>query len=39
MPVNVEAAAATDYSPRANVHVLATLDESTYDEDDGNDDG
>ena len=30
------AAAATDYSPRPNVHVLTTLDESTYDEDDGN---
>jgi PKD repeat protein len=26
----------TDYSPRPNVHVLITLDESTYDEDDGN---
>ena len=27
----------TDYSPRAGgVHVLATVDESTYDEDDGN---
>ncbi|HET8784604.1 MAG TPA: ThuA domain-containing protein, partial [Candidatus Limnocylindrales bacterium] len=25
-----------DYSPRPNVHVLITLDESTYDEDDGN---
>ena len=25
-----------DYSPRPTVHVLATLDESTYDEDDGN---
>jgi len=25
-----------DYSPRANVHVLATVDESTYDEQDGN---
>jgi PKD repeat protein len=27
----------TDYSPRANVHVLATVDESTYAEDDGSD--
>ena len=26
----------TDYSPRATVHVLTTVDESTYDEDDGN---
>ncbi len=26
----------TDFSPRPNVHVLATVDESTYDEDDGN---
>ncbi len=26
----------TDYSPRPNVHVLISLDESTYDEDDGN---
>jgi PKD repeat protein len=26
----------TDYSPRANVHVLISLDETTYDEDDGN---
>jgi type 1 glutamine amidotransferase len=25
-----------DYSPRDNVHVLATVDESTYDEQDGN---
>ena len=33
------AAADTDYSPRdGGVHVLATVDESTYDEDDGNDD-
>ena len=26
-----------DYSPRENVHVLATVDESTYNEQDGND--
>ena len=26
----------TDYSPRPNVHVLISLDETTYDEDDGN---
>ena len=26
----------TDYTPRPNVHVLISLDESTYDEDDGN---
>ena len=36
-PVNPSsAAAATDYSPRRDVHVLITVDESTYDEDDGN---
>ena len=31
----------TDYSPRNNagVHVLLTMDESTYAEDDGTDDG
>ncbi|HEX5979935.1 MAG TPA: ThuA domain-containing protein, partial [Thermoleophilaceae bacterium] len=30
-------AAAGDYSPRYDVHVLARMDESTYDEDDGSD--
>ncbi len=34
-PPAAGAAAAEDYSPRYDVHVLATLDESTYDEQDG----
>jgi len=36
-PVNFEQTGNVDYSPRANVHVLASLDESTYDEADGSD--
>ena len=36
-PVNFEQTGDVDYSPRANVHVLASLDESTYDEADGSD--
>jgi PKD repeat protein/plastocyanin len=35
-PVNFEQTGNVDYSPRANVHVLASVDESTYDEQDGN---
>ena len=34
-PPAAGAAAAEDYSPRYDVHVLATLDETTYDEGDG----
>ena len=34
-PPAAGAAAAEDYSPRYDVHVLATLDETTYDEQDG----
>ncbi len=36
-PVDFEQAGNVDYSPRANVHVLTSLDESTYDEADGSD--
>ncbi len=36
-PVNFEQTGNVDYSPRANVHVLASLDESTYEEADGSD--
>jgi PKD repeat protein len=36
-PVNFEETGNVDYSPRANVHVLASLDESTYEEADGSD--
>jgi len=36
-PVNFEQTGNVDYSPRANVHVLTSLDESTYDEADGSD--
>ena len=36
-PVNFEQTGNVDYSPRADVHVLASLDESTYDEADGSD--
>jgi cytochrome c len=36
-PVNFETTGNVDYSPRANVHVLLSLDESTYDEADGSD--
>jgi PKD repeat protein len=36
-PVDFEQTGNVDYSPRANVHVLASLDESTYDEADGSD--
>ena len=36
-PVNFEQTGDVDYSPRANVHVLASLDESTYEEADGSD--
>ena len=32
----LEASGDVDYSPRPTVHVLATVDESTYDEEDGN---
>ena len=36
-PVNpVVGGGGTDYSPRGDVHVLLTVDESTYGEDDGN---
>jgi cytochrome c len=35
-PVNFEETGNVDYSPRANVHVLASVDETTYDEQDGN---
>jgi cytochrome c len=33
--VNFEETADADYSPRANVHVLASVDEATYEEGDG----
>jgi cytochrome c len=36
-PVNFEQTGNVDFSPRADVHVLASLDESTYDEADGSD--
>jgi PKD repeat protein/glucose/arabinose dehydrogenase len=36
-PVNFEQTGDVDFSPRADVHVLASLDESTYDEADGSD--
>jgi PKD repeat protein len=36
-PVNFEQTGNVDYSPRADVHVLASVDETTYDEGDGND--
>jgi PKD repeat protein len=36
-PVNFEQTGNVDYSPRANVHVIASLDESTYVEGDGSD--
>ena len=35
-PVDFETAGNVDYSPRPTVHVLATVDETTYDEQDGN---